>query len=62
VDNNFAYVASAGSNALEIINVSNPRFPVHSGSITSGEGGALLAYPNGVYVLDKLHITRGNMP
>lgn len=50
VSNNLAYVASAISNSLEIIDVSNPLLPVHKGSIANGIGGALLKSPQSVYV------------
>ena len=50
VSGNHAYVASAGSNALEIVDVSNPASPVHRGSIVDGSGGALLNWPVSVVV------------
>ena len=50
VSGNYAYVASAGSNALEIVDVSNPANPVHKGSIQDGTGGAFLNNPYGVFV------------
>lgn len=37
---NYAYVTT--SNALEIVNISNPAAPVHAGSLANGAGGALL--------------------
>jgi uncharacterized delta-60 repeat protein len=46
---NYAYVASFNSNALEIVDVSNPASPVHKGSISNG-AGALLNGPTSVYV------------
>ena len=45
VSGNYAYVASTNSNALEIINVSDPTHPAHAGSLT------LLASPHSVYVV-----------
>ncbi len=51
VSGNYAYVASSGSNTLEIIDISNPASPVHNGSITDGTGGALLSNPVSVFVL-----------
>lgn len=48
VSGNYAYVVSAGRNALEIVDVSNPTAPVHAGSITNGAGGALLTSPQDV--------------
>jgi len=41
----YAYVASPGSNALEIVNISNPSAPEHYASITDGTGGAQLKEP-----------------
>lgn len=50
ISGNYAYVASYTSNALEIVDVSNPASPVHKGSLLNGTGGALLKNPNSVYV------------
>ncbi len=50
VTGNYAYIASAGSNALEIVDVSNPANPVHRGSIVHGSGGALLNNPYSIFV------------
>ncbi len=50
VSGNYAYVASSGSNALEIVDITNPAAPVHKGSISDGTGGALLSSPQSVYV------------
>ena len=50
VAGNYAYVASYGSNALEIVDVTTPTAPVHRGSIYNGQGGALLSSPQSVYV------------
>ena len=50
VSGNYAYVASAGSNALEIVDVSDPANPTHRGSIVNGSGGALLNNPYSVFV------------
>jgi 6-phosphogluconolactonase (cycloisomerase 2 family) len=47
-DNQYAYVASWSSDALEIIDISNPAAPFHVGSISDGEGGAKLYCPNSV--------------
>ena len=47
---NYAYVASYGSNALEVVDITNPTVPVHKSSITNGAGGALLNGPHGVCV------------
>ena len=46
----YAYVTSQNSNALEVVDVSNPAVPVHAGSLTNGTGGALLSNPWGIYV------------
>jgi hypothetical protein len=51
VSGNYVYLASFGSNALEIIDVTNPAAPVHKGSIL--DGGGVAPYLNGpisVYV------------
>ena len=45
-----AYVASTNSDALEIIDVSNPASPSHLASIANGSGGALLDGAWSVYV------------
>ena len=50
VSGNYAYVTSSGSQALEIVDISNPAIPVHKGSISNGAGGARLNTPWGVYV------------
>ena len=52
VNGNYAYVVG-NSNALEIVNVSNPAAPVHAGSLANGAGGALLDSPTGVFVTGK---------
>jgi hypothetical protein len=50
VSGNYAYVVSQGSNALEIIDISNPGWPRHAGSIQDGAEGALLKRPLDVFV------------
>jgi len=50
ISGNYAYVASSGSNALEIVDISNPALPVHTGKIFDGDGGAILGGPNSVFV------------
>ena len=45
-----AYIVSQGSNALEIVDVSNPSRPIHKGGITNGTGGSLLNAPKSVYI------------
>jgi hypothetical protein len=47
---NYAYIASYSSNALEIIDISNPSLPTHKGSLTNGAGGALLGGAQSGYV------------
>ena len=42
-------MASSGSNALEIVDVTNPAAPVHKGSISAG-GRTLLSNPRSVFV------------
>ena len=46
----YVYVASYGSNALEIVNITNPAAPLHMGSVVNGAGGALLDNPWSVTV------------
>lgn len=53
VSGNYAYVTAADSNALEIVDVSDPAAPVHKGSITDGQDGAYLFWPRNVYVKDN---------
>jgi hypothetical protein len=50
VSNNFAYVLSDVGDTLYIVDVSTPTAPVHKGSITNGDGSALLDNPKSVYV------------
>ena len=37
VSGNYAYVASYQSNALEIVDISNPAVPVHKGKLVNGD-------------------------
>ena len=46
----YVYVASFGSNALEIVNITNPAAPSHMGSVVNGSGKALLNNPWSVTV------------
>ncbi|MDO9034285.1 MAG: C1 family peptidase [Methanoregula sp.] len=46
----YVYVASFGSNALEIVNITDPAAPLHMGSVVNGAGGALLDNPWSVTV------------
>jgi hypothetical protein len=46
----YVYVASYGSNALEIVNITNPAAPSHMGSVVNAPGGALLDNPWSVTV------------
>jgi hypothetical protein len=50
VSGNYVYVTSNTSNALEIVDTSNPASPIHAGSIVNGNGGALLDDPMGVFI------------
>ena len=50
VDGNYAYVVSVSSSSLEIVDISNPANPVHTGNIVDGQGGALLHVPRAVFV------------
>ncbi len=47
---NYAYVASLGSKALEIVNVTDPKNPKHMGRLLNGTGGAWLDSPVSVSV------------
>jgi PGF-pre-PGF domain-containing protein len=61
VSGNYAYVASLGSNALEIVDVTNPAAPAHAGSIVDGAGGAKLSWPTSVFVSgDYAYVTNFN--
>ena len=51
VSGNYAYVTSFYSNALEIIDISNPENPKHASSLSHGEGGALLQGPIAIQIL-----------
>ena len=50
VQGNYAYIASSISDALEIVNISDPTNPTHAGKITHGTNGAALDFPNSVFV------------
>jgi pimeloyl-ACP methyl ester carboxylesterase len=50
VQGDYAYVVSINSNSLEVINISNPSAPTHTGSIVHGTDGAQLFQPSSVYV------------
>ncbi len=50
ISGNYAYVASEGNDALEIVDITNPSVPVHVGSLINGTGGALLDDPYSVHV------------
>ncbi|MFA5253240.1 MAG: hypothetical protein WC367_01050, partial [Methanoregula sp.] len=52
IQGNFAYIASAGDNALEIVDVTDPAAPAHTSFIMNGAGGAWLGSPSGVCVSD----------
>src|SRR5208283_517420 len=50
ISGTMAYVTSKWSDALEIVEVTDPAHPVHKGSLLHGTGGALLKAPIGVVV------------
>ena len=51
VSGTYAYVASSGSNALEIVNVADPAIPVHAGYLADGGVVApCLSRPYAIYV------------
>ena len=50
VQGNYAYIASYNSNALEIVNISDPENPTHAGKIINEAGGAALHNPQSVFV------------
>ena len=50
LSDNQTYIVSQWSNALEIIDVSDPAHPVHKGSLINGTGRALLNAPKSVYI------------
>jgi hypothetical protein len=49
VSGNYAYVASYGGNALQIVDITNPTTPLPKGKLING-GSALLVQPNSVFV------------
>ena len=53
---NYAYIASASDNALEIVDVTDPAIPFHTGSLRNGSGGALLNDPYSVFVSGKYSV------
>jgi hypothetical protein len=52
ISGDYAYVASLNSDALEIINISDPLNPTHSGSISHG-GSTLLEFANNVFIYEN---------
>ena len=50
VSDNYAYVTSFYSNALEVIDISDPANPKHASSLSHGEGGALLQGPIAIQI------------
>ena len=50
ISGNYAYIASLQSNALEIVDVSNPAAPTHVASLVNNSGGAVLNTVNSVFV------------
>ncbi|MFA6397230.1 MAG: immunoglobulin-like domain-containing protein [Candidatus Paceibacterota bacterium] len=63
VQGNYAYIASSGSHALEIIDITNKATPIHTGVIYSdflSGSGATLNSPSSVFVLDNYaYLTSG---
>jgi len=47
---NYAYIVSLG-NTLEIVDISNPKAPIHKGNLKDGDGGALLGSPYSIDVV-----------
>ena len=55
VSGNYAYLTDYGGysgikGGIEIVDVTNPAAPVYKGNLQDGSGGALLNYPNSVFV------------
>ncbi|MDH5597813.1 MAG: hypothetical protein OEY34_01740, partial [Cyclobacteriaceae bacterium] len=59
VEGNYAYVASLTSDALEIVDISNPKAPIHAGKIRHTEGGAFLSSPQSVFIKDNFAYVTG---
>ena len=53
VHNGYAYIASYSSNALEIIDITNPRKPTHAGKLEHNQQGAKLFGARSVYIHDN---------
>lgn len=50
IKDNYAYVASTISDAIEIIDISDPDNPTYVSSIKDGDGGAKLNGPRSIYI------------
>src|SRR5258706_5452274 len=50
VSGNYAYVASSGSNALEILDVTDPTLPIHKGSVSINGANAVFVLGNFAYI------------
>ena len=50
ISGDYAYITSGLSNALEVVDISNPAYPLHKGSISHGTDGAMLFAPSSVFV------------
>jgi prepilin-type N-terminal cleavage/methylation domain-containing protein len=59
ISGNYAYVVSTNSNALEIIDISNPLSPTHASSISNGQGGALLLAPISIAIFGNYAYVTG---
>lgn len=60
VQDSIAYIASWASDALEIVDVSNPVHPVHLGKVHDGDGGAHMVFPETVFVVGNYVYVVGN--
>ncbi len=57
VSGNYAYVASSGSNAMEVINISNPSQPVHVASLANlARASAIVLSGNFAFVSDNAYL------
>jgi prepilin-type N-terminal cleavage/methylation domain-containing protein len=50
VVDNYAYVVSFNSSALEVVDVTDPANPIHKSNISDGQGGASLLWPDSVFI------------
>ena len=59
-DGNYAYVTSATSNALQIIDIRNPLVPVARGALVNGTAGAQLLSPSALTVVGNTAFVTSN--